>query len=241
MEDLVKVEIKTVDDKLLTNSKNVADVFGKQHKHILDSIRNIEKDVPNFRQMFFESTVEDSYGRKQPVFYMNRDGFTLLAMGFTGSDAMQWKLAYINAFNEMEKVFNSPEQIMARALRVADETIKSLEIKLSEQKPLVEYAERVSQSADTIGMSQMAKLACDEGVNIGRNRLVKFLKDNKILMSDNTPYQKFIDAGYFEVVKTEKKTVYGMMYFPKTVITGKGQIWLMNKLQKGNENEKKVK
>lgn len=58
--------------------------------------------MTNFGQMFFETSIPDSYGRDRRAFYMNRDGFTLLAMGFTGKAALKFKLAYINAFNEMD-------------------------------------------------------------------------------------------------------------------------------------------
>ena len=50
-------------------------------------------------------------------------------------------------------------------------------------------------------------------------------------MKDNTPYQQYLDRKYFDVIKVPKKTVYGEMYFPTTVVTGKGQIWLLNKLK----------
>lgn len=54
-------------------------------------IDNIKKDVPNFGEMFFETEAPDSYGRMQRIYYLNRDGFSLLVMGFTGKKAMQWK------------------------------------------------------------------------------------------------------------------------------------------------------
>lgn len=87
----------------VTTSKLVAESFGKEHKHVLRVIRNLQKDVPNFGLMFSEGMEPDSYGRQQTTSYMNRDGFTLLAMGFTGKEALVFKLKYIDAFNEMEK------------------------------------------------------------------------------------------------------------------------------------------
>ena len=81
-------------------------------------------------------------------------------------------------------------------------------------------------------MNEMAKLAAAEGLDIGRNRLIKWLKQNSVLMENNLPYQQYIDRGYFEVVEVPKKTVYKDMLFSKTVITGKGQIWLMGKIKK---------
>lgn len=132
----------------------------------------------------------------------------------------------------------TPEQIVANALIVAQniisnqkEQLQKAEEKIASDAPLVDFATQVSQSADTVDMNEMAKLAADEGINIGRNRLIKWLKQNDVLMDDNLPYQKYIDRGYFQVVEVSKKTVYKDMLFHKTVVTGKGQIWLINKIK----------
>lgn len=132
---------------------------------------------------------------------------------------------------DLEKAWNTPEQVMARALKIANKSIEDLKIKITEQKPLVDFAVHVSQSKDTIGMEEMAKIVRDENINIGRNRLIKWLKEKKILQNNNTPYQTYIERGYFEVVEVKKDTVYGARVFPKTVITGKGQIWIVEKLR----------
>lgn len=167
MDNLVSVNVRIEKDRMITDSRNVSDVFNKQHRHVLESIRNLEKDVPNFRQMFFESTMPDSYGREQKVYFMDRDGFTLLAMGFTGSEAMKWKLKYIEAFNSLEKAWNTPEQVMARALKLADRTIeklksdnKVLEQKIEQDKPKVIFSDAVSTSHTSILVGDLAKLIC---------------------------------------------------------------------------------
>lgn len=90
----------------LTDSRKVAEVFGKRHDSILRDIQNLEgdiKDVHKIVEMFQKTTYTDNYGRQQPMYLMNRDGFTLLAMGFTGKKALKFKLAYIDAFNQMEQ------------------------------------------------------------------------------------------------------------------------------------------
>lgn len=132
---------------------------------------------------------------------------------------------------DLERAWNTPEQVMARALKIANKSIEDLKIKITEQKPLVDFAVHVSQSKDTIGMEEMAKIVRDENINIGRNRLIKWLKEKKILQNNNTPYQTYIERGYFEVVEVKKDIVYGARVFPKTVITGKGQIWIVEKLR----------
>ena len=132
---------------------------------------------------------------------------------------------------DLEKAWNTPEQVMARALRIADKTIASLHQTIEEQKPLVEFAEHVSQSSDTVDMEEMAKIAVNENIKIGRNNLIKWLKAQKILKDNRLPYQTFIDRGYFQVAEVTKKTIYGDKIFTKTVVTGKGQIWIIEKLR----------
>ncbi|MGI1726679.1 Rha family transcriptional regulator [Pediococcus acidilactici] len=91
------------DQQAVTTSLQVAEVFGKEHKNVLRDISNLNLDRLNFEQMFMESTEPDLYGRDRRIYYMNRDGFTLLAMGFTGKKALDFKLKYIEAFNNMEE------------------------------------------------------------------------------------------------------------------------------------------
>ena len=104
MEELVKM----IDGKAVTTSRKVAEVFEKQHKNVLQSIRELE--IPEeYRKLNFQPTVYEqpnpSGGKpiKQPEYLITRDGFVLLTMGFTGKKAMEFKIAYIEAFNEMEE------------------------------------------------------------------------------------------------------------------------------------------
>lgn len=99
------VEIKKISKEEVTvvTSLDVADTFEKRHDHVLRDVEKLKKDLPNFGEMFFETTMPDAYGRNQKAFLMNRDGFTLLVMGYTGEKAMKFKLAYIKQFNAMEQ------------------------------------------------------------------------------------------------------------------------------------------
>ncbi|MFJ7951575.1 Rha family transcriptional regulator [Lysinibacillus sp. NPDC096418] len=93
----------------VTTSLQVAENFEKRHDHILRDIEALKKDVPNFGEMFYDGETPDSYNRMRKTYYMNRDGFTLLAMGFNGKKALDFKLKYIEAFNQMEEQLK-PEQ-----------------------------------------------------------------------------------------------------------------------------------
>ena len=96
------------DRQAVTTSLQVAENFEKEHKNVLRDIDKLKKDALKFEQMFFEATEPDSYGRPRKIFYMNRKGFVLLVMGYTGKKAFSFKEAYIDAFDAMEKELNKP-------------------------------------------------------------------------------------------------------------------------------------
>ena len=116
------------------------------------------------------------------------------------------------------------------------QTISQLNNIIAKQKPLVDFAETVSSTKDIIDMNKMAKLLNDENIPIGRNKLFEWLRTNKILMNNNTPYQKYIDGGYFKIKESIKETAYGTKIFVTTYVTGKGQIYIIEKLRKLYKN-----
>ncbi|MBS4773411.1 MAG: Rha family transcriptional regulator [Proteobacteria bacterium] len=99
MKNLVQI---SNNNQLTTTSLKIAEIFGRQHKHILENIQHFEIPAdfiqPNFRPIKYV----DKKGREQKMYEITRDGFTLLAMGFTGKKAMQFKIDFIKAFNAME-------------------------------------------------------------------------------------------------------------------------------------------
>lgn len=100
-----EIVFRGTNDQALTNSLLVAKSFGKEHKHVLDSIRKLTEGCAEISAdpMFEETTyVNEQNGQTYPMYLMNRDGFTLLVMDFKGKKAMQFKLEYIKAFNNME-------------------------------------------------------------------------------------------------------------------------------------------
>lgn len=99
MKDLVVLK----GQKAVTTSLRVAEVFRKRHDNVLEAIRGLLKNKGT-QQMFEESSYINPQNKQEyPMFYMNRDGYTLLAMGFNGKRALSFKLKYIEAFNKMEK------------------------------------------------------------------------------------------------------------------------------------------
>ena len=95
------------DEQAVTTSLKVAEVFSKNHADVMRSIRNLTQQNCRVGNMFAEGTYMNKQGHEQPMYFMNRDGFTLLAMGFTGDKALQFKVKYIEAFNKMEQVIKS--------------------------------------------------------------------------------------------------------------------------------------
>lgn len=119
MEDLVIMN----NNQAVTTSLKVAEIFEKEHKDVMKSIRNLTAQNFAVKKMFVEDSYLNSRNQQQPMYYMNRDGFTLLAMGFTGSKAMEFKLKYIEAFNKMEQIVRqelpqTPEEKLELTMQV---------------------------------------------------------------------------------------------------------------------------
>jgi phage antirepressor YoqD-like protein len=158
---------------------------------------------------------------------------------------------FIDEYFAMRQVIDSNDQLKAKLLLsiynggqegiIASKELTKIEVKtatapllqkIEEDKPYTEFAKHVTESSDTVDVGEFAKIVKNEHIIIGRNRLFEWLRKNKYLMSNNTPYQKYIENKYFEVVETTKETAYGTKVFTKTLITGKGQVALVEKLRK---------
>ena len=144
-------------------------------------------------------------------------------------------------FIQVEKEYNSPERIMARALRVANEELKKLtvdvnklQLEIKEQKPKVIFADAVDTSRTSILIGDLAKLIQQNGFNIGQNRLFEWLRDNNYLIKSgerrNMPTQKSMELGLFEVKERSVINPNGSNRLTRTTkVTGKGQIYFINK------------
>ena len=111
MEDLIKI----VNGKMLVNSKQIADKFEIKggHRYILSAIRKvIEKSGEFGQQKYLLSSYVSEQNKVLPCYDMDRDGFVLLAMGLESKQAFEWKIKYLNAFNEMEKMLSGENSVM---------------------------------------------------------------------------------------------------------------------------------
>lgn len=138
-------------------------------------------------------------------------------------------------FIQIEKDFNSPEKIMARALLLADKKIQKLETQIETDKPKVLFADAVSASHSSILVGELAKLIIQNGYKIGANRLFAWLRENGYLIkrkgSDwNMPTQRSMEMGLFEIKETNIQHPDGHVTITKTSkVTGKGQQYFINK------------
>lgn len=140
MKDLITIN---QNGQPVASSRDIAEHFEKNHNHVLRDIDTLKKDVSNFGQMFFDVEIPDSYGRPQRAYLMNRDGFSLLVMGFTGKSALEWKLKYIDAFNRMEAQIKNPQLSPAEQLLAQAQLMVEQERRL---KALENRAERTEQT-----------------------------------------------------------------------------------------------
>lgn len=148
MKNLVEIR----NNQVVVSSRDVAEKFGKEHRNVLASIREI-LGAENSAAKFFQESTHEYRGQKFPEYLMNRDGFTLLAMGFTGKDALQWKMKYIAAFNQMEAKLNDKpvsllkeKEIEAR-LNNSRARIASEFRKIAEKTDILEYRHICQQKA----------------------------------------------------------------------------------------------
>ncbi len=142
---------------------------------------------------------------------------------------------------DLEKAWNTPEQVMARALKIANRTIDSLKehnTKLVEDcermKPKEIFADAVATSHTSILIGDLAKLICQNGYQIGQKRLFQWMRDNGYLIksgsSYNMPTQRYVEQGLLEVKESNVQNPDGSVRITRTTkVTGKGQVYFVNK------------
>lgn len=138
-------------------------------------------------------------------------------------------------FLQLERDWNSPEKVMARALQIADRRIKTLEAKVQTDAPKVLFADSVAASTSTVLIGELAKIMRQNGINMGEKRLFQWMRDNGYLVKrkgtdHNMPTQLSMEQGLFRVKETVISHSDGHTSISKTPkVTGKGQTFFLNK------------
>ena len=244
MNDLVIMK----DQQAVTSSLQVAETFNKNHRDVMKRIRDLTAQNIAVGKMFIQSTYLNRQGHSQPMYYMNRDGFTLLVVGFTGKKALEFKMQYIEAFNQMENElkqgystknvggYQVPSNYRGALLLAAD-----LQEQVDIMKPKALFADSVSASHTTILVGDLAKILKGNGINIGARRLFQWMRDNGYLIKRkgadyNSPTQKSMNLGLFKIKESSHVNGDGVTVVTKTPkVTGKGQNYFVNKFLKDNK------
>ena len=183
MNKLMELGVTAQSGKAVVSSRDIARVFEKRHDHVLRDIREIINKDPAWGAYHFGETpyTEPQNGQTYTEFNINRDGFTILVMGYTGEKAMRFKKAYIAAFNEMERRLapqNYKEALLA--LVAAEEAREAIE---SQNKVLQLTAAKYEGQTDTVGLYKIGEIA--EQLGISARRLNEFLKECRIQYKPN--------------------------------------------------------
>jgi len=171
------------------SSLTVAYHFDKNHQHVMESVRRLLDIacVENSTDLFIPGTYKDSYGREQKCYMMTRDGFSLLAMGFTGAAAVEWKMKYIQAFNQMEN-------------NMTVKPATAAEIQFAQAKLLVEQERRITAvEAKQDRMIDVLTPKPDTNWQESMNTCI-----NKIIADHGLSYQNFRRELYIRLQATSR-------------------------------------
>lgn len=202
----------------VTTSLLVAEKFGKRHADVLRAIDELLSKLPeneckrNFALNGEKEIPQPNGGyRKERIFVMTRDGFTLLVMGFTGSEAMKFKIEFIQAFNNMESLLKSDDFILAKAMNIMQHRIESLQEStklqakaLAAAAPKVDYFDTVLQAENTHTITTIAKELGMSGKALNKElkaRGIAYHQDGHWVL-----YAKYQGLGYTKT-RTHKSEV----------------------------------
>lgn len=240
------------DGRVLVSSVDVAENFEKRHKNVIQSIEKLKVDKEFTGLNFQPSEYKDSTGRSLPMYYMTRDGFTLLVMGFTGYKAMEWKVKYIKAFNAMEAKLKEqttrpdplPAQDMpavpqsfAEALQLAADLEKEratlaahnqvLEEAIAHQSKTIERTAPKAEAWDEVckaeGTHSVGEVAKVFGYQ--PNKLFEILREEKIFYKRdryNYPMQDYLNNKSFTMIYIPKVIHGQSVNVPQIRVTSKG-------------------
>jgi len=240
---------------LTVDSREVAAMIEKRHSDLLETIGGYENYLLNgeFRSVdfFLPNTYQDSTGRTLPCYLLTRKGCDMVANKMTGEKGVLFTATYVTKFEEMENaikiaikdsyMITDPIE-RAKAWIVEAEKTKALTHQLALQRPKVIFAEALEVSSNTILIGELAKILRQNGINIGQNRLFEKLRADGYLIKRgegyNQPTQYSMELGLMEIKKRTINNPDGSVRATTTTkVTGKGQIYFVNKF-KGEAAEK---
>lgn len=156
-------------NQVTASSLEIAEHFEKEHKNVLRDIGSILSQSTDAIQFYFEADYFDSYGRPQRSIQMTRDGFSLLVMGFTGSKAMEWKLKYIAAFNELERTATKPmsqlELIVASAQALVEQEKRLNAVEKKQDAIIDTFASSASMDWPSDMNARINRICKNSGIN----------------------------------------------------------------------------
>ena len=224
---LMNLGLTERDGKAVVSSRDIARVFEKEHRRVLQDIRTIaENDLVWGLHNFVQSYYTNEQNKSQPEYLITRDGFTLLVMGYTGERAMRFKKAYIAAFNEMESRFaprNYKEALLA--LVAAEEKKEALE---AQNKVLQLTADKYEGQTDTVGLYKAGEIAKELGISA--KRLNDFLHNCRVQYRPNgsNTWQLYTDYAKDHIAATQLVRLENGYDTPMLLWTPKGRDFIFD-------------
>ena len=224
---LVKLGLTERDGKAVVSSRDIARVFEKEHRRVLQDVRTIaENDLVWGLHNFVQSAYTNEQNKSQPQYLITRDGFTLLVMGYTGEKAMRFKKAYIAAFNEMESRFaprNYKEALLA--LVAAEEKKEALEV---QNKVLQLTSDKYEGQTDTVGLYKAGEIAKELGISA--KRLNDFLHNCRVQYRPNgsNTWQLYTDYAKDHIAATQLVRLENGYDMPMLLWTPKGRDFIFD-------------
>lgn len=230
------------------DSREVAEMVGKEHNKLLRDIRvyitQLDASKVGHTDFFTESQYTDKSNRQKPCYLVTKKGCEFIAHKLTGVKGTEFTAKYINRFHEMEDTIKTQlpqgNDLIALAVIEAQKMIAERDKQIERMKPKEIFADAVSTSHTSILVGDLAKLICQNGVKIGQKRLFEWMRENNFLIksgsSRNMPQQRYVENGLFEVKESNVQNPDGSVRITRTTkVTGKGQLYFVNKFLKGSE------
>lgn len=228
------------DDGQRMSSLEIAAITRKPHNDLMKAIRKMEIAWEKITQGNFSlSTYTDAKGEARPMYLLTKVECLYVATKFNDEARAKLVLRWEQLENEIRNPSSSlmtRESQLAHAVLLAQQMLEEQSLMLEEkqrvieeQRPKVKFADAVTSSEDSILISEMAKLLTQNGYEIGRTRLFRWLRENGYIFKHSTePIQKWVERGIFDTQVTIINTHHGQRESVTTKVTGKGQQYFMN-------------